>query len=173
MLDRLWAGWRRDYVESTVAEPVGDGSVFVRILASGLPDEDTHIIWRGRHCFVILNAYPYTNGHTLVMPYREVADLELLDPDEFAELWSAVAMVVTTIKAVYGPDGLNIGMNLGRAAGAGVPSHLHVHVLPRWNGDTNAMTTIAEVRVMPETLASSANRMRAAWPGTPSVRGDV
>lgn len=165
-LDRLWAGWRTAYVESTVADdaPVGNGSVFTRILASGLPDEQTHIVWRGEHCFAILNAYPYTNGHVLVMPYREVPSLAGLSPAEAAELWRGVTDAVTAIEAAYAPDGVNLGANLGRSAGAGVPNHVHVHVLPRWNGDTNFMTAVAEARVMPETLSSSAARLRAAWP---------
>jgi diadenosine tetraphosphate (Ap4A) HIT family hydrolase len=180
MLDRIWAGWRREYVENTIdtsneIDAADDhGSVFTRILKSGLSDIDAHIVWRGSWCFAIMNAYPYTNGHLLVMPYREIADVERLSADEFTELWDGVRMGVSAIKSVYSPDGLNIGMNLGAAAGAGVPTHLHAHVLPRWNGDTNAMTTIAEVRVMPEALASSAARIRKAWIGaagvdTPSV----
>jgi ATP adenylyltransferase len=164
VIEQLWAGWRREYVESSVEIPDGQGSIFTRILACGLPDTDTHVLWRGPHCFAILNAYPYTNGHLLVMPYREVSDLESLDRAEFTALWSGVQMAIEAIKATYRPDGLNVGMNLGRAAGAGVPTHLHVHVLPRWNGDTNTMTAVAGVRVMPETLASSASRLRSAWP---------
>jgi ATP adenylyltransferase len=164
MLDVLWAGWRREYVESAVAPPSGEGSVFTRILASGLADHETHIVWRGAHCFAILNAYPYTSGHLLVMPYAEIGELELLSEGAFAELWAGVRAASVAVKAAYRPDGLNVGMNLGKAAGAGVPSHLHVHVLPRWNGDTNAMTSIAGVRVMPESLESSAERIRAAWP---------
>lgn len=164
-LEHLWAGWRAEYVTSAAVEPApGAGSIFRRILASGRPDTDTHILWRGRHCFAILNAYPYTNGHLMVMPYREVADLEGLTPDEHDELWRGVTDAVRALKAAYGPDGLNIGMNLGRSAGAGVPGHLHVHVMPRWNGDTNFMTTTAHTRVLPESLDASAERVRAAWP---------
>ncbi|MGD9792113.1 MAG: HIT domain-containing protein [Acidimicrobiia bacterium] len=169
MLENLWAGWRRDYVESAVDGPgsnsiqSGPGSVFSRILASGLSDEATHIVWRGRRCFAIMNAYPYTNGHLLVMPYREIAALDALGEDEHDELWDAVRTAVGVVKSVYNPDGVNVGMNLGAAAGAGVPTHLHAHVLPRWNGDTNAMTAIAGVRVMPETLESSARRIREGW----------
>jgi len=173
MLDRLWAGWRSAYVESTAEKPPGHpagGSPFTAILASGLPDTETFIVWRGVTCFAILNAFPYTNGHLLVMPYREVGELEALTAEEHSELWDGVRMAVQAIKGAYQPDGINVGMNIGRSAGAGVPSHIHVHALPRWNGDTNVMTTVAEVRVLPETLSSSAARVRAAWPG--SVGGD-
>jgi ATP adenylyltransferase len=170
-LDRLWAGWRTTYVESASATPEAETrSPFVAILASGQPDTETHIVWRGEHCFAILNAFPYTNGHLLVMPYREVGELDGLTPGEHAELWHGVTAAVRAVRTAYGPDGINVGMNIGRPAGAGVPSHLHVHVLPRWNGDTNFMTAVAEVRVLPETLSSSAARIRVAWP--PSLPGD-
>jgi diadenosine tetraphosphate (Ap4A) HIT family hydrolase len=166
MLERLWAGWRTAYVQSAAADDVEapGGSIFARILASGRPDTETHIVWRGDTCFAILNAFPYTNGHTLVMPYREVGDLSLMTTEETAELWHGVTQCVAALQAAYQPEGVNVGMNLGRAAGAGVPGHLHVHVLPRWNGDTNFMTAVAEVRVLPESLPSSAARVRAAWP---------
>ena len=169
-LDRLWAGWRTAYVETAAASAGGGASPFTAILASGLPDTDTHIVWRGRVCFAILNAFPYNNGHLLVMPYREVGNLEDLRPDEHAELWLGTTEAVRAIKTAYRPGGVNVGMNIGHAAGAGVPTHLHVHVVPRWSGDTNFMTAAAEVRVLPETLSSSAAKIRAAWPG--SVDGD-
>jgi len=165
-LERLWAGWRTAYVESAAATPESETtSPFRAILASGRPDTETHIVWRGSNCFAILNAFPYTNGHLMVMPYREVGELEDLTPEEHEELWRGVTRAVQAIRAAYRPDGINLGMNLGRPAGAGVPSHLHVHVLPRWNGDTNFMTSVADTRVLPETLSSSAARIRAAWRG--------
>ncbi len=168
-LDHLWAGWRSSYIEevsadASVLQPDSDGSLFERILNSGEPDDATFIVHRGQRCFVILNAYPYTNGHVLVMPNRAVAELEDLDEAEHTELWSTVRDAVVAIKAAYGCDGVNLGMNLGRAGGAGVPDHLHVHVLPRWSGDTNFMTAVAQTRVMPETLGQSWTKLRAAWP---------
>lgn len=165
-LARLWAGWRSAYVATVDDEPTGEGggSVFARILASGRPDTETHIVWRGTTCFAILNAFPYCTGHTLVMPYREVAELGDLTADEHAELWTAATTAVAALRAAYRPEGVNLGMNLGRAAGAGVPTHLHIHVLPRWNGDTSFMTSVADTRVLPETLTDSAAKIRAAWP---------
>ena len=163
-LERLWAGWRGEYVEGIAA--AGDQDcVFCAILASDLPDEESHVVWRhpADLAAAILNAYPYTNGHLMVMPYREVGELEDLTPAEHDELWHGVTQAVQAIRAAYRPDGINLGMNLGRPAGAGVPSHLHVHVLPRWNGDTNFMTSVADTRVLPESLSSSAARIRAAW----------
>lgn len=180
-LERLWAGWRSEYIASVVdsgpggqEEAVGDGTagpeahcVFCRILASGVPDLETHVVWRDRAglTVAILNAYPYSTGHLLVMPVRHVGDLEDLEPGEAAALWDGVTRAVVAVKAAYRPDGLNVGANLGRAAGAGVPGHLHLHVLPRWGGDSNFMTSVAETRVLPEALSVSAAKIGAAWPG--------
>jgi ATP adenylyltransferase len=165
-LERLWAGWRTQYVESAAAGADRDdgGCVFCRILADPSTDRERYVLWRGEKCAAILNAFPYTNGHLMVLPIRHVGELEHVVGDEAVELWGAVADAVRALKAAYKPEGLNVGANLGRAAGAGVPGHFHVHCLPRWNGDTNFMTSVAETRVMPETLGSSWERLKAAWP---------
>jgi ATP adenylyltransferase len=185
-LEQLWAGWRSAYVgEASGAggsggSPGPDGSgpgrpsdpggssscVFCRILRSDEPDGDTHVLWRHERAsaVAILNAYPYTCGHLMVMPARHVSRLEMLDPTESAAVWEGVGLAVRAIEAAYRPDGLNLGANLGRAAGAGIPDHLHVHVLPRWVGDTNFTTAIADLRVLPETLGDSADKLRRAWP---------
>lgn len=161
-MDRLWAGWRTDYVTTAAGQP--EGCVFCGLLDSGLPDDESLIIWRGERVFAILNAYPYTSGHLLVMPVRHVADIDELESDEAAELWSAVTDAVRAVKSAYSPDGLNIGANLGRAAGAGVPGHFHIHALPRWNGDTNFLSTVAATRIMPESLPATWSKLTAAWP---------
>ncbi len=164
-LERLWAGWRSEYLEAvTGGSAGGDGCVFCRILASGEPDEATYVVWRGTTAFAILNAFPYASGHVLVLPYRHVAALEELEPGEAAELWSALRTAVVVVKGAYRPDGLNVGANLGRAAGAGVPGHLHLHVVPRWAGDSNFLTSLAEARVLPEALPATYERLRAGWP---------
>lgn len=162
-MDRLWAGWRNDYVAHADAGAPG-GCVFCGLLDSGEPDDQTLIVWRGQKVFAILNAFPYTSGHILVMPYRHVADLDGLDDDETVELWRAVSDGVRAVRTAYSPDGLNIGANLGRAAGAGVPGHFHVHALPRWSGDTNFLSTVAATRVMPESLPVTWSKVRDAWP---------
>ena len=168
-LERLWAGWRSDYLSAVTDAPPdppgGEGCVFCRILASGEADEDTYVLWRGRTSFAVLNAFPYASGHLLVMPSRHVADLEALEGDEGAELWEAVRTGVLAVKGAYRPDGVNVGANLGRAAGAGVPGHLHLHVVPRWAADSNFVTSIAEARVLPEALGTTYERLRAGWPG--------
>lgn len=165
-LDRLWAGWRAEYIEGATSGEARDGagSVFSRILASGLADEDTYIVWRGEQVFAILNRFPYTTGHVLVMPYREVGELEALEASEQSELFAAIVDCVRAVKAAYRPDGVNVGFNLGEAAGAGVPGHLHAHVLPRWGADSNFMTAIAEARVLPEAMPATWQKLRDAWP---------
>jgi ATP adenylyltransferase len=167
VLERIWNGWRATYVGSAgEPAPAGEGSVFTQILNSGLDDEATNIVHRGPLCFVVLNAFPYGTGHLLVLPYREVADLEDLDPAETAELWATVTDGVRAIKTAYSPEGINVGINLGRPAGGSVSQHLHVHVVPRWTGDANFMTAVANTRTLPEALVDTAARIRAAWPAS-------
>ncbi len=167
-LEQLWAGWRSEYIER-VTRSTESGCVFCSILASGLPDEETYIVWRhpGGDAIAILNAFPYATGHLLVMPVRHAGEIEALGPAEESAVWSGVRDGVRALKHAYDPDGLNVGANLGRSAGAGVPEHFHVHVVPRWHGDTNFMTSIANARVLPEALSVSAEKIRAAWPPSP------
>lgn len=170
MLEHLWNGWRMGYVSGSAAgrpEETPGASVFTQILESGLSDEDANIVHRGPLCFVILNAFPYTSGHLMVLPYREVAELDELSGAEAAELWTTVTEAVATLKAAYRPEGLNVGINLGRPAGGSVSQHLHVHVVPRWIGDANFMTAVANTRTLPEALAESAAKVRAHWRGQP------
>ena len=170
-LENLWAGWRSEYIaEATARERSGSEGdderrcVFCRLAASGPPSEENLVVWRGDVTFAVMNAYPYATGHLLVMPLRHVADLADLTAEESTELWSALRQSLAAIEAAYDPDGLNMGANLGRAAGAGLPAHVHLHALPRWSGDTNFMTSVAGTRVMPETLQLSWKRLSDAWP---------
>lgn len=167
-LELLWNGWRATYVQSI---GVGPGehrddtlSIFSRMLRSGLSDADLHIIHRGSQTFVIMNAFPYAVGHMLVLPYREIADLEDLTTAEADELWSTVTTAVSVVKDVMRPGGVNVGINLGEPAGGSVRQHLHVHVVPRWNGDANFMTATANTRTLPEALPDTAAKLRRAWP---------
>jgi ATP adenylyltransferase len=172
VLDRLWNGWRSAYVRGF--NEAGDGqdgqSVFTRILASGATDEESHIVHRGRTCFVILNAFPYSTGHMLVLPYREFADLEDATAEESAELWATVTAAVRAVKRSHRPHALNVGINLGAPAGGSIARHLHVHVVPRWEGDANFMTAVANARTLPEPLDDTAARIRAAWDEERTVR---
>lgn len=181
-LDHLWAGWRREYVTGAVSpDPQAAGSpavgdpaddpaddpercVFCRIAASGPPSADNGVLWVGPSTLAVLNAYPYTSGHLMVMPARHVGSLGDLTGEEGHELWTALRRGVAAIEAAYAPEGVNLGANLGQAAGAGIPRHLHLHALPRWFGDTNFMTAVAGARVLPETLGASWERLHSVWP---------
>ena len=121
------------------------------------------MVRRGERAFALMNLYPYSNGHLMVAPYRHVAEPGGLDAAERAELWALLEQALAALRAVMGPDGFNAGINLGRIAGAGVEGHLHLHVVPRWNGDTNFMPVLADVKVMPEHIARTAAKLRAAW----------
>ena len=170
--DHLWAGWRTEYVSAAgSAGPDDDGCVFCRILGSDSSDESVGVVWRSATGLVVglLNAYPYTSGHLMVMPTRHVGELEQLTDDESTALWRASVDAVRALKAAYSPDGVNVGANLGRSAGAGIPGHVHLHVLPRWNGDTNFMTTVAGVRVMPESLDATWEKLSRAWRSLPTA----
>lgn len=159
----MWAAWRSGYIEEVTSGREA-ACVFCAISAGSRADDETHVLWRGSAAFAVLNAYPYTSGHLMVMPLRHVAAPEDLDTEESGDLWDGITRAVTAIRAAYRPDGLNLGANLGKAAGAGIPGHFHMHVLPRWDGDTNFMTAVAETRVLPESLERSAEKLRAAWP---------
>ena len=167
-LELLWNGWRATYVQSGGSAGgvhIDDtSSIFTRILQSGLPDTDTNIVHRGPLTFAIMNAFPYSVGHVLVLPYREIPDLEDLADAEFGELWACVTDAVRAVKAAEQPGGVNVGLNLGEPAGGSVRQHLHVHVVPRWYGDANFMTAVANTRTLPEALADTAAKVRAAWP---------
>ena len=168
-LERLWAGWRSRYVNGVDDARVsseGPGTLFERILADPSGDEAAGVVHRGPLVSVMLNAFPYGSGHVLVMPNRGVARLSELSAAESAELWQTVEQAVAVLEAEYRPGGVNVGLNQGRAAGAGVPDHLHVHVLPRWDGDTNFTTTVAETRVLPESLDVTWERLVTAWSTT-------
>ena len=169
MVEHLWAAWRNAYIRGgddggPVIEVADGQTLFEAILHADLPDEQTLVLWRGERVFAVLNRYPYTSGHLMVLPNRGVQQLDELDDDEYAELWHGVRLATRAVQAAYQPHGINVGANLGRGAGAGIPDHLHVHVLPRWDGDTNFMTAIAETRVMPESLGTTWDRLRKAWP---------
>ena len=165
-LERLWAGWRMEYVEQVgdADGPDAGRCVFCRLLASDEPAESTLVVWRDETVGAVLNAFPYTSGHLLVMPVRHVSQIEELDAGEGAALWSALSDGVRALKAAYRPDGLNLGANLGRSAGAGIPGHFHLHCIPRWDGDTSFLTTIGGTRVLPESLPQTLERVRSAWP---------
>src|SRR5262249_37732774 len=154
-MDYLWTPWRYHYVTAGVEQ---GGCIFCTAARSA-NDKDTLVVYRARHNFIILNRFPYTCGHVMVVPYAHVATLHDLDADSLAEMMSLARECEHHLRDLYTPDGLNLGMNLGRSAGAGVASHLHLHVLPRWTGDANFMTSVSETRILPEPLNITWDRL--------------
>jgi len=160
-MDFLWTPWRYQYIAQTIAGKQPE-CIFCDAVARS-DDEVTQIVHRGASCFVILNLYPYTSGHVMIVPYAHVAELALCDAATLGEMMQLAQKVEKILHMLYKPDGMNYGMNLGRAAGAGVTGHLHLHALPRWVGDANFMTVTAETRVHPETLATTYQRFKEAF----------
>jgi ATP adenylyltransferase len=160
-MESLHAPWRIQYILSPKPAPA-DTSLFTRIAQSN-DDEANHVVVRERTCFALLNTYPYTGGHLLIVPYRQTAELGDLTDDELCGLMKLTQRCQRVLTKLMKPDGFNIGMNLGKVAGAGIVEHLHLHVVPRWNGDTNFMPVIANTMVLPEALADLAQKLRAAF----------
>jgi ATP adenylyltransferase len=157
-MDYLWTPWRYAYVSGTEKSA---GCVFCEAVKEK-DDGKVLIVYRGEHCFVILNAYPYTPGHVMVVPYTHVDELRKLSREEAGEMIVLSQRMETVLRELYHPDGINLGMNIGKAAGAGIAGHIHMHVLPRWVADANFMSVVGETRVLPETLDMTWERMRKA-----------
>ncbi len=156
-MERLWSPWRLSYVTRTAREEDDEGAcIFCELRGRN----EALVLGRGKLCFVILNLYPYNNGHLMVVPNRHIATLALTTADERAELMALARHAEIALGEAYRPHGINVGMNLGRPAGAGVLDHLHIHLVPRWNGDTNFMGVVGNTRVLPEDLSETAARLR-------------
>jgi ATP adenylyltransferase len=158
-MDILHAPWRIDYI--LAPKPPGSDDLFVRIAQSS-DDEANHVVAREKTCFALLNTYPYSGGHLMVVPYKQAADLNDLTDEELTGLMTLLRRCQNALSAVMRPDGFNIGINLGKVAGAGILGHLHIHIVPRWNGDTNFMPVLANTHVLPEALRDIAAKLRAA-----------
>lgn len=162
-LDALWAGWRMDFIEETTsAQSRTTACVLCGIVEPG-DDEERMVVHRGEHALVVLNIYPYTSGHLMIVPFLHTAELAELSLDTKVEIGQLVEEAIATLQREYSPQGFNVGLNLGRAAGAGIAEHLHTHVVPRWVGDTNFMSTTASARVLPEALAVTRARIAHSW----------
>jgi ATP adenylyltransferase len=159
-MDYLWTPWRYQYM-TQAAQGNQPDCIFCDAVARNR-DEETLIVHRGKKVFVILNRYPYTSGHVMIVPYAHIAELDLCEPGALTEIMELAQRVEAAFRTDYKPDGINLGMNLGRAAGAGVAGHLHLHVLPRWIGDSNFMTVVGETRVQPEELKTTYDRLKKA-----------
>ena len=158
-MDHLWTPWRMKYLENE-AHP--HECPFCLVLKEANQDE-MYLVSRGKNAFVILNCYPYTTGHLLVLPIEHQEELSSLDQVTRAEMMEMINHAMEVLRDVYQPDGFNVGLNMGEAAGAGIPKHLHWHVVPRWSGDTNFMTIAGSVRVLPELLVDTLKKIRSAW----------
>ena len=156
----LWAPWRLEYIEQ--AHDAAE-CVFCAEAAGDVPSATSLLVHRGEHSIVLLNKFPYSSGHVLAAPIRHVGELAALDDAEALELHRLAVAGVQTLERAYGPDGFNLGWNLGRASGAGIADHVHLHVVPRWSGDTNFMPVLADVKVLPEHLLATRDRLREAW----------
>jgi ATP adenylyltransferase len=155
---QLWAPWRLEYIRQADDQ---DGCVFCS--AGEGPDEELLVVHRGEEAFALLNRFPYASGHLMVAPYRHVGDFGRLTDSEAIEAHRLAAEGIAALAATFSPEGYNVGWNLGRVAGAGIVDHVHLHVVPRWSGDTNFMPVLADVKVLPEHLAETRAKLAAAW----------
>jgi ATP adenylyltransferase len=159
-MDYLWTPWRYSYITNAAKSGERGACIFCEL--PKLPDRDANIVYRGQHCFIILNSFPYTSGHVMIVPFAHLDELSKLPEATAHEMMGLSQEMERVLRQAYSPDGINLGMNIGRAAGAGVAGHVHMHVLPRWVGDTNFMTVTAETRVLPESLEQTYERIRGA-----------
>ncbi len=158
-MERLWAPWRSEYVRSA-SEGEPEGCLFCELPQKD--DQEAHILVRGDRGFVVLNAFPYNTGHLMIAPFRHVGDPEKLEDEELLEFEKLLQRSLSALRRAMSPDGFNVGMNLGRVAGAGVPDHAHWHVVPRWDGDTNFMPVVSDTKVLPERLTETWMKLRQA-----------
>jgi len=164
-MDRLWSPWRYDYINSgsSVEKSKPHPCVFCSMLEAEGSDESKFIIARAAHNFIVLNIYPYISGHLMIVPYAHLKEIAAAPKETTDEMMDLTKRAQSVLGEVYRPDGFNLGMNLGRAAGAGVADHFHMHLMPRWIGDTNFMTTVGETRVHPEDLATTYKRLHGRF----------
>jgi ATP adenylyltransferase len=159
-MERLWAPWRMQYINSESGP--ADGCIFCDKPREDR-DAENYILYRGDLAFIMMNAFPYNNGHLMIAPYSHVADMSLLSEAEQCDIMKLTTLGCEVLKATIHPHGFNIGINLGQVAGAGIADHIHVHIVPRWNGDTNFMPVIADTKVMPEALSSTYDMLKAEF----------
>lgn len=162
MTDQIWAPWRLKYIENA---DKNEGCIFCSFPAEGVDrDADNLILYRGKYAFIILNAFPYSNGHLMVVPFRHTSQFVDFEDAEMLEVMHLTRLSLRLLEVTFHPNGFNLGVNMGRVAGAGIADHLHWHIVPRWNGDTNFMPVLADVRVIPESLRVVYDRLTAALP---------
>ncbi|HMS39456.1 MAG TPA: HIT domain-containing protein [Pyrinomonadaceae bacterium] len=162
-VDVLWSPWRYDYIKNGDNNAEKTNCVFCSILENPVSDEEKFILHRAGFNFIILNIYPYVSGHLMVIPYEHLADLDKADKETTDEMMDLTKKCQTILRDVYQPNGINLGMNLGKAAGAGVADHFHLHILPRWFGDANFMTSIGQTRTIPEDLKTTFDKLKGKF----------
>lgn len=163
-MDRLWSPWRYQYIAAGgAADSESGGCVFCKLRDDPNHDEANFVLHRAAHNFIVLNIYPYISGHLLVVPYEHVGDLDAAGKETTDELMDLTKRCQTALREAYRPTGFNLGMNLGRSAGAGIADHIHIHIMPRWVGDTNFMTAVSETRVIPEDLSTTYQKLRGKF----------
>jgi ATP adenylyltransferase len=161
-MDHLYTPWRMNYLRGDAGKPPNGGCVFCEVSAAN--DEETQqIVARSEHVFVTLNLFPYNNGHLMVVPYQHVPSIETLSPEALTDVMLTTNRAIAALRKVYNPQGFNVGANIGSAAGAGIAAHFHLHIVPRWGGDTNFMTVTSDTRVIPDLLVDTWRKLRDVW----------
>jgi ATP adenylyltransferase len=160
-MEHLWTPWRMTYLQGTQPKP--EGCLFCNVIATPASDAVNFVLHRGQYAFIILNLYPYSNGHLMIVPFSHVDSIEHLSSDELGEIMTLSQKCLALLRQAYNPQGFNMGVNIGGAAGAGVPGHVHMHIVPRWTGDSNFMTTLANTRVIPEVIEQTYERLKTLW----------
>jgi len=164
-MKHLWTPWRMTYLQNNVPQP--SGCIFCNAASTPENDASTFVVHRGKFAFIILNVYPYNNGHLMIVPFAHAESVEHLPPETLAEIMALNNISLSVLRKAYNPHGFNVGINIGNAAGAGVPGHVHLHIVPRWSGDNNFMSTLANTRVIPELLDTTYERLKSLWPSDP------
>ncbi|AAY80093.1 HIT family protein [Sulfolobus acidocaldarius] len=159
-MDILWAPWRSKYVTSaSKIKNEKEPCIFCNFAYDRSRDRENKVVFRATYSYIVLNTFPYNPGHIMIVPYKHVSSVELLDDNELTELFKMVRTSIKKLRRVYSPDGFNIGINIGRVAGAGIEQHVHIHIVPRWNGDANFMPVIGNAKVLPESLEDTYNKL--------------
>ncbi len=158
-MDKLWSPWRSNYIDSFKDRTGDEKCVFCDSESKDIADETSLIVHKGKYCFVMLNLYPYNNGHLMVIPYRHISSFAELTDEEKLEIMELEGLMIKALEAVMKPQGFNLGANIGKAAGAGIDQHLHFHILPRWMGDTNFMPALGEVKIISQDLLTTKNNL--------------
>lgn len=161
-MEKMWSPWRSQYINS-FKDKKDDGCVFCRSAKEDMQNDESLVVYRGKYTFISLNLYPYNGGHIMIIPNRHLSDFREILPDEYTEMMEEVQLSIKVFESVMKPQGFNIGMNMGKAAGAGIDQHLHLHIVPRWNGDTNFMPVIGEVKVISQDLLDTKRLLAEAY----------